>query len=108
MDHNRVLAMNHICKKKSCVYMYIKELSKNFPGLLIAHQVNEKVYLSYLYFTQYLIQVSVNPNTALAVKGYYRCRFFNVHQSLVSQGHKDFDHNQNNFIYSKAMWLTGK
>ena len=28
--------------------------------------------------------------------------------TLVSQGHKDFDHNDNNFIYSKAIRLTGK
>ena len=28
--------------------------------------------------------------------------------ALVSQGYKDFDHNENNFIYSKAIRLTGK
>ena len=28
--------------------------------------------------------------------------------ALVSQGHKSFDHNENNFIYSKAIWLTRK
>ena len=50
--------MNIYVKTKSHVYMYIKELAKNFSGLLILHQVNE-VYLSYLYFTHYPVQVSV-------------------------------------------------
>ena len=27
---------------------------------------------------------------------------------LVSQGHNNFNHNENNFIYSKAIPLTGK
>ena len=46
-------------KTKSRVYMCIKKLAQNFPGLLIHHQVNEKVYLYYLYFTHYLLQGSV-------------------------------------------------
>ena len=33
--------------------------AKNFPGLVIPHKVNNEVYLSYLYFTHYLLQVSV-------------------------------------------------
>ena len=28
--------------------------------------------------------------------------------ALVSQGHEDFDHNENDFIYSKVIRLTGK
>ena len=28
--------------------------------------------------------------------------------ALVSQGHKDFDHNENNYIWSKAIRLSGK
>ena len=35
-------------KTKSHVYMCIKKLAKNYPGLVIPHQVNNKVYLSYL------------------------------------------------------------
>ena len=37
--------------------MYIKKLAKNFPDLLIP-QVNKEVYLSYLCFTHYPVQVS--------------------------------------------------
>ena len=60
-------------KTKSCVYKYIKKLAKNFPGLLIP-----QILLIILYkYIRY-------PNKALAVKGYHKYRFFNVHQSLES------------------------
>ena len=60
-------------KTNSRVYKYIKKLAKNFPGLLIP-----QVLLIILY--KYICY----PNKALAVKGYYKYRFFNVHQSLES------------------------
>ena len=39
--------------------MCLKKPAQIFPGLLIPHWLNEKVHLSYLYFTHYLLQVSV-------------------------------------------------
>ena len=82
-------------KIKSRVYMCIKKLAQNFPGLLISHQVNGNVYLSYLYFTHSLLQVSVTQiqqqlsrvTIRITIKAYYKgycqgLRFFNVHQSF--------------------------
>ena len=72
-------------KTKSRVYMCIKELAQNFPGLLIPHQVNQKVHLSYLYII-HIYSLSFTgqryPNTTVAAKAYYKCRFFNAHQSV--------------------------
>ena len=51
--------MNYIYKNKEpCLYVH-KKLAKNFPALLIAYYVNEKVFLSYFYVTHYHVQVSV-------------------------------------------------
>ena len=46
-------------KTKSRVYMCIKKLGQNIPGLLIPHRVNGYVYLSYLYFTHSLLHARV-------------------------------------------------
>ena len=46
-------------KTKGRVYVCIKILAQNVSGFLILHKVNEKVYLSYLYFTHFPFQVSV-------------------------------------------------
>ena len=46
-------------KQKAMFICTQKNLPKNFPDLLIPHYVNEEVYLSYLYFTDYPVQVSV-------------------------------------------------
>ena len=58
IDHRWPLAMDHICKNKEpCVYVHKKTSRKlsrpSNPSL------DEKVYLSYLYFTHYLVQVSL-------------------------------------------------
>ena len=94
-------------KTKSHVYMCIKKLAKIFPGLLIPHQVSDEVYLSCLYFIVLcILSISYSyPNTAVTVKGYYKSRFFNVHQSLWSP---KFMRNLIIMKYSKAIRLTGK
>ena len=79
-------------KTKSRVYMCIKKLAKNFPGLVIPHKENNKVYLSYLQSAHYLLQVSVTQiqqqlSRVTISADFSIYKFFNV-----SQDHKDFDH----------------
>ena len=71
-------------KTKSRVYMCIKKtstkLSKPSNPSLGKWKSISFIFVFYsLYFTSYCY-----PNTAVVVKGYYKCRFFNVHQSLWS------------------------
>ena len=62
MDHSWLLAMNHTCENKSRVYICIKK-----PFIFVFKP------LSYRY-----------PMKAVVVKGYFKCWFFNVHQSFWS------------------------
>ena len=55
-DH---LQWNIYVKKKPCLCVHKKKLAQNFPGLLIPHQVNGNIYLSYLYFTHSPLSRSV-------------------------------------------------
>ena len=94
-------------KTKSHVYMYIKKTSKK-----LSRPSNPSLgkwrSLSFI-FVFYPLSYKRYPNTAVAVKGYYMCRFFNVHQSLWSpKVIRILIINENKFIYSKAIRLTGK
>ena len=83
-----------------CIKKTSTKLSKPSNPSLGKRKSISSIFVFYsLYFTSYCY-----PNTAVVVKGYCKCTSI----SLVSQGHKDFDHNENNSIYSKAMRLTGK
>ena len=71
-------------KTKKYVYMYIKKTSKK-----ISRPSNPSLgkwrSLSFIFVFHPLSCTSwPYPNTAVAVKGYYKCRLFNVHQSLWS------------------------
>ena len=92
-------------KTKSRVYMRLKKLAQNFPGLLISHQVNGNVYLSYLRFTHSLLQVTVTQVQQQLSRVNISVDFS---IAFTSEDHKDFDHNENNSIYSKAIRVTGK
>ena len=48
-------------KTKNHVYMYIKKTSKKLSRPSNPSLGNQEVYLSYLYFTHYRVQVSVTP-----------------------------------------------
>ena len=69
-------------KTKSRVYMYIKKTRKKLsrpsnPSL------GKWKSVSFIFVLYPLSCTSQRyPNTALAVKGYYKCRFFKVHQPL--------------------------
>ena len=84
MDDRWVIAMNRICKnKKSCLYVHKKTSKK------LSRPSNPSLgKWRSLSFTFVFYPLSCSswryPNTAVAVKGYCKCRFFNVHQSLWS------------------------
>ena len=105
MDHSCVVAMSHICKNKEpCLYAH-KKLANRFPGLLIPDQVNENVFFFHICILRIVLYKLALPKYSIAVNGF--STYINP-IAFVSQGHKDFDHNGNNFIYSKAILLTGK
>ena len=106
-DHSWLLTLDHICKnKKPCLYVHKEtntKLSRPSNPSLDKWKCTSFIFVFYpLSFTSWRY-----PNTAVAVKGHYKCRCFDVHKSFVftSQGHKDFEHN---FVYSKAIQITGK
>ena len=93
-------------KIKSRVYMCIKKLAQNFPGLLISHQVNGNVYLSYLYFTHSLLQVRVTQIqqqlSGVNISADFSICIKYASIPFASQGHKDFDHNENSFTLKQS------
>ena len=84
-----LITANHLkwtiyVKTKSLVYMCIKKTSAK-PSRPSNPSLGKWKRISFIFvFYPFSFTSQRYPNTAVAVKGYYKCRFFNVHQSLWS------------------------
>ena len=97
----RIKAMSLIKADHLQWTIYVKSLLSRFSN----HQVNGNVYLSYLRFTHSLLQVTVTQVQQQLSRVNISVDFS---IAFTSEDHKDFDHNENNSIYSKAIRVTGK
>ena len=84
IDHSWPITMDHICKnKKPCLYVHKKASAKlsrpsNFS-------LGKWKCISFIFvFYPFSFTRERYRHTAVAVNSYYKCRFFNVHQSLLS------------------------
>ena len=109
MDHSWLFTMDHICKnKKPCLYVHKKTSTKlcrpSNPSL-----GKWKKYIFHICILPIIFYKLASPKYSSSSQGLLWVQIFQCTSiAWVSQVHNDFDHNENNLIYSKVIRLTRK